>query len=55
MLDDDEHVAVDWFNVLASKFEDSDLDFIGGPYLPQWETPKPEWIGREFGGSSRLG
>jgi glucosyl-dolichyl phosphate glucuronosyltransferase len=50
MLDDDEHVAVDWFNVLARKFDNSDLDFVGGPYLPQWETPKPEWIGREFGG-----
>ena len=30
--------------------ESSDLDFIGGPYLPQWATSKPEWIGREFGG-----
>ncbi|MGI9074355.1 MAG: glycosyltransferase family 2 protein, partial [Bryobacteraceae bacterium] len=36
MLDDDEQVAVDWFHVLADKFENSDVDFIGGPYLPQW-------------------
>ncbi|MGI8960709.1 MAG: glycosyltransferase [Bryobacteraceae bacterium] len=50
MLDDDEQVAVDWFHVLARMFEDSDLDFIGGPYLPHWTTDKPDWIGREFGG-----
>jgi glucosyl-dolichyl phosphate glucuronosyltransferase len=50
MLDDDEQVAVNWFDVLASKFENSNLDFIGGPYLPEWATEKPEWIGKEFGG-----
>ena len=36
--------------MLARKFENPDVDFIGGPYLPQWAAPKPEWIGREFGG-----
>jgi glucosyl-dolichyl phosphate glucuronosyltransferase len=43
-------LRVDWFHVLARKFENPDIDFIGGPYLPQWAAPKPEWIGREFGG-----
>ena len=49
MIDDDEEVADSWFEVIAAKFREPDLDFIGGPYYPRWGAPKPEWITKESG------
>lgn len=43
-LDDDEQVDANWLSTLVRNFEDRSLDFLGGPYLPNWEIPPPEWL-----------
>ncbi len=51
MLNDDEEVDARWYQVIADRFSRRpDCAFIGGPYHPNWETPKPEWIAKDFGG-----
>lgn len=44
MIDDDEQVDERWFEVVRKWFSRSDIDFIGGPYKPNWETKPPEWL-----------
>jgi glycosyltransferase involved in cell wall biosynthesis len=48
-LNDDEEVAVQWLEVLHEFFANTDYDFAGGPYQPNWSMPKPEWVTREHG------
>src|SRR5215472_1920695 len=36
LLDDDEEVGTQWFNVVARMFENPGVDFISGPYFPRW-------------------
>ena len=48
MIDDDEEVDVNWFTVIARAFADSALDFAGGPYVPVWDAPAPDWIPEEY-------
>ena len=43
-VDDDEEVAPDWFEVITREFANPAVDFIGGPYLPNWVTPVPDWL-----------
>lgn len=43
-VDDDEEVEPHWFEVVAREFADSEIQFIGGPYLPNWVTPAPDWL-----------
>jgi glycosyltransferase involved in cell wall biosynthesis len=47
-IDDDERVDAGWFEVIAHAFRDSGLDFIGGPYLGDWEVPPPPWLPNGF-------
>ena len=49
MIDDDEEIDRNWFNTIAAAFSDPATDFIGGPYLPRWETEKPKWLGDGYG------
>jgi glycosyltransferase involved in cell wall biosynthesis len=49
MVDDDEEVDASWYEVIARAFADPDLDFIGGPYVPDWESPPPDWLPLECG------
>ena len=44
MIDDDEEVGESWYQSAASAFRETGVDFIGGPYLPNWEIPPPEWL-----------
>jgi len=45
MIDDDERVDPEWFEVIVDCFRDPDLDFIGGPYVPIWcGARRPEWM-----------
>jgi glucosyl-dolichyl phosphate glucuronosyltransferase len=44
MIDDDEQVDRCWFQVINRMFSKGDLDFIGGPYVPNWGGPKPAWM-----------
>jgi glycosyltransferase involved in cell wall biosynthesis len=43
-VDDDEQVDEHWFQVVAREFADPDIEFIGGPYLPDWTAPIPPWL-----------
>ena len=44
MLDDDEEVHPSWFTRIQSAFQDRNVDFIGGPYVPRWGGKIPEWL-----------
>lgn len=43
-IDDDERVDAGWIEEIARAFDEPGLDFIGGPYLPEWEAPPPDWL-----------
>lgn len=43
-IDDDEEIEPDWFEVVAREFADPSTEFIGGPYLPNWAAPAPDWL-----------
>ncbi len=49
-FDDDEHVSPQWLQVIAREFADPATDFIGGPCLPAWDAPPPDWLPTGFGG-----
>jgi len=44
MIDDDESVDRAWFATVDQWFRKDDVDFIGGPYRPDWEAPPPAWL-----------
>ena len=44
-LDDDVIVSPQWASAIISRFEtDTRIALLGGPCLPQWEAPCPNWI-----------
>lgn len=49
-FDDDERVSPQWLQVIAREFDDPATDFIGGPCLPAWDAPPPDWLPTGFGG-----
>ena len=51
MIDDDEEVDARWFEVAGDAFRDPTLEFAGGPYVPVWGAPLPDWIPREYMGA----
>lgn len=48
MIDDDEEVDSRWLEVVGEAFRDDQLDFIGGPYIPVWDTAPPEWVPSDY-------
>ena len=48
MIDDDEEVDVNWVQVIGRVFADPALEFAGGPYVPVWDTPAPDWMPEEY-------
>ena len=48
MIDDDEVVDRRWVQVAGEAFRDPSLEFIGGPYVPVWPTPPPDWIPDDY-------
>jgi glycosyltransferase involved in cell wall biosynthesis len=48
MIDDDEEVDVQWLRVIEHAFADPSLDFAGGPYIPVWAGPVPDWIPTDY-------
>jgi glucosyl-dolichyl phosphate glucuronosyltransferase len=50
MIDDDESVDPVWFATIEQWFRKDDVDFIGGPYRPDWETPAPAWLPDDYKG-----
>jgi glycosyltransferase involved in cell wall biosynthesis len=51
MIDDDEEVDPRWVQVAGEAFLDSSLDFAGGPYVPVWAVPPPDWIPADYLGA----
>jgi glucosyl-dolichyl phosphate glucuronosyltransferase len=43
-IDDDEEIDEHWYEVVAREFSDAAVQFIGGPYLPNWAAPAPSWL-----------
>ena len=48
MIDDDEEVDPRWVEVAGTAFQRGDIDFIGGPYVPVWATPPPDWLPDDY-------
>ncbi|HUE83877.1 MAG TPA: glycosyltransferase [Pyrinomonadaceae bacterium] len=49
-VDDDEEVDESWYHVVQQAFTTRDVDFIGGPYIPNWEQEPPTWLPRDHQG-----
>ena len=47
-IDDDEEIDASWYQVVQSVFTQHDLDFIGGPYVPRFESEIPAWLPSEY-------
>jgi glycosyltransferase involved in cell wall biosynthesis len=46
--DDDVRVSPDWIsNIWRACNEHPEVDFVGGPILPEWKSEPPEWLTRE--------
>lgn len=43
-IDDDEEIDPTWYAVVAREFADASVQYIGGPYMPNWVTPVPDWL-----------
>jgi glycosyltransferase involved in cell wall biosynthesis len=46
MIDDDEQIDPNWYRTIRSQFARADIDFIGGPYVPNWGADPPNWLPR---------
>jgi len=49
-IDDDETIVPEWYQVVFNAFVDNpDVDFAGGPCLPDWQGIRPpEWLPVEY-------
>jgi glycosyltransferase involved in cell wall biosynthesis len=47
-IDDDEEVDSSWYETIRAVFSEHDLDFIGGPYVPRFESEIPAWLPSEY-------
>lgn len=43
-IDDDEEINESWFRTIFAAFTDPSVDYIGGPYYPQWPMTPPAWL-----------
>ncbi len=48
-IDDDEEIDEAWYETILSAFKNNEVDFIGGPYLPRFESDVPEWLPKNYG------
>lgn len=48
-IDDDEELTEGWFEAAHEQLSRPDVDFLGGPYLPRWESAPPEWLPAKAG------
>jgi glucosyl-dolichyl phosphate glucuronosyltransferase len=47
--DDDVRVTPDWLNAAARGLEELKADYVGGPVLPIWRSPRPSWLSSRSG------
>ena len=50
MIDDDEEIDRNWYARAYSAFAQGQVDFVGGPYFPNWGAPRPAWLPRKYAG-----
>jgi len=52
IVDDDEQVVPEWFRIAHDTFSARCIDFLGGPYIPNWQENcfRPEWIPPDYPG-----
>ena len=43
-IDDDEEIDPTWYEVVEREFRNSETEFIGGPYIGKWVSPRPDWL-----------
>lgn len=43
-IDDDEEIDELWYETILSGFKNNGVDFIGGPYVPRFESEVPDWL-----------
>lgn len=48
-IDDDEKLDPSWFEVAAAYIRKGEIDFLGGPYKPDWQSPPPSWLPMHVG------
>ena len=46
-IDDDEEVDESWYETILQTFTEHEVDFIGGPYVPRFETEIPAWLPKD--------
>ncbi len=51
MIDDDEEIDRCWYSSVHSIFQQGGIDFIGGPYVPQWGADRPDWLPMNYLGA----
>ncbi|MFY9553258.1 MAG: glycosyltransferase [Blastocatellia bacterium] len=51
MVDDDEEIDRSWYSTIHSVFAGGDVDFIGGPYVPNWGAARPDWLPMNYLGA----
>ena len=47
-IDDDDEIDDAWYETILSAFTNNEVDYIGGPYLPRFESDVPEWLPKEY-------
>jgi len=50
MIDDDEEIDPRWYQQAYSALTKEGVDFVGGPYFPNWGAPRPAWLPRKYAG-----
>jgi glycosyltransferase involved in cell wall biosynthesis len=48
-VDDDEKIDPSWFEVAAAHIRQDNIDFLGGPYKPDWQSTPPDWLPMHVG------
>jgi glucosyl-dolichyl phosphate glucuronosyltransferase len=48
MIDDDETIDAGWYGEVLRAFQDETLDFVGGPYRPDWGSTPRRWVPDEY-------
>jgi glucosyl-dolichyl phosphate glucuronosyltransferase len=48
MIDDDEEIDSQWYVEIYRAFQNPQLDFIGGPYVPRWASEPPAWLPQDY-------
>lgn len=48
-IDDDESIDISWFTVIHNHLQNEHIDYLGGPYKPDWEATPPAWLPANVG------